>query len=70
MAGKRKEITKNLDPEIEKTDIMLKALEDEDGLSDWEREFMLSVSDWFYMRDKKLTPAQFSTLERIYRKFY
>lgn len=73
MASVGKKIAKALDPVVEKTDIMLKALEDQDGLSDWERDFLESVSDWFYMKDKKLTSGaggQFVTLERIYRKFF
>ena len=70
MAGKRKEATKVIDPEIKTTDIMLKALEDEDQMSNWEKDFVASVSDWFYLRDKKLTTNQFNTLERIYKHYY
>lgn len=69
MANQRKEAAKVIDPKIKTTDIMLKALEKEDQMSDWERDFVVDVSDWFYMRDKALTDKQFTTLERIYRHF-
>ena len=71
METKRKETKKSVKPvdrEVENTDIWLKALEDQDGLSDWEKDFIASVTDWFY-GDHKLSPKQYQTLERIYRKF-
>jgi hypothetical protein len=47
---------------------MLNALETEDGLTPWEIGFVHDQMDWFY-RLRDLTPRQFETLEKIYRKF-
>ena len=69
MAAVGKKVKKTLDRETENVDIWLRALEDEDGLTDWEKEFVASVTDRFYMSDKQVTPRQYEVLERIYRKF-
>lgn len=70
MATKRKESGARLDEDVRKTDIWLQALEDQDGLTEWETGFLESVTDWFYQKGKKLTPSQMFHLEKIYRKFY
>jgi hypothetical protein len=48
---------------------MLTALEDEDKLNDWEIGFVSSVSDWFLVEQRELTPNQFDRLKIIYDKF-
>lgn len=69
MATIRKKSGKALEPEVRNIDIWLKALEEQDGLTDWEKGFVGSVSDWFYMKGKDLTTKQYEALERIYRRF-
>lgn len=48
---------------------MLTALEDEDGLSDWQKDFVASVSDWFLIQQRELTQKQFECLESVYKKY-
>jgi hypothetical protein len=69
MAPERKETKKTVNRETENADIWLQALENEDGMTDWEKEFVASVSDTFYMTDRKLSQRQYEVLEKIYRKW-
>jgi hypothetical protein len=48
---------------------MLTALETEDKLSTWEEGFVGSMTDWFLIQQRDLTPKQYETLEKIYKKF-
>ena len=71
MEAKRKVSRKMSDErEIKNVDIWLQALEDEtEKMNEWEQGFYTSVSDWFY-NDHPLSPKQYETLERLYRRFY
>jgi hypothetical protein len=60
--------TVTLNDQGKRTLAMLTALEDEAQLTDWEIDFVASVSDWFY-KGQSLSPKQFETLEKVYRKF-
>ena len=58
------------DRETQNTKIWLEALLDfEDKFTEWERNFYTNVSEWFE-GGHKLSPNQYETLEKIYRKFY
>lgn len=71
MATNRSQVkAKPVDEQIRRSDIYLQALEDDDRLTDWEKGFCASISEWFYTQDRKLTPEQYNTLERIYRHLY
>ena len=72
MATKRKKVeTTVADEEMRNTAIWLEALDDfQDQLSDWEKGFIESITDWFVQRGKRLSPLQYEKLEKIYRKFY
>jgi hypothetical protein len=48
---------------------MLTALEDEAALSEWEIDFIANIADWFISKERSLSPKQYETLEKIYRKF-
>jgi hypothetical protein len=48
---------------------MLTALETENNLNDWEKGFVADISDWFLIKERTLSPAQYDRLETIYRKF-
>ena len=48
---------------------MLTALEDEQGLSEWEVGFVADVSDWFLIKQRPLTEKQFEHLKKVYDKF-
>ena len=48
---------------------MLTALEDEAGLTQWEKEFVMSITSWFLIEEKYVTDKQYERLEIIYRKF-
>lgn len=60
---------KAVDERTTKVDVMLRALEDQD-VNEWEKGFLSSVSDWFYMKQGNLSERQYETLEKIYRRFY
>lgn len=72
MAGKRNQAAaKEVESrESENTRIWLAALEDvEEKLSQWEQDFVGSVSDWYYS-GKPLTERQYNTLKGLYEKHY
>ena len=70
MATKRKSTAPDLDRQIENVGIWIHALEDHtDRMSLWEQNFLENVSDWFG-DGGNLSPAQYETLEKLYRKFY
>ena len=69
MAAVGKKTKAGVNRETQNADVWLRALENEDGLNDWEKEFVASVSDRFYMTNLFLTRPQYETLERIYRRF-
>lgn len=48
---------------------MLTALETEDGLSKWEQDFVISVTDQYLGKAYNLSDKQYDCLEKIYRKF-
>ena len=68
MVGKRnKSGTTVIDETSKKITAMLRALENEDSLSQWEQDFVARVTDRF-LDGGTLTQKQYDTLERIYRK--
>jgi hypothetical protein len=48
---------------------MLTALEDEDKLSQWEQDFVASVTDKYLGKAYPLSEKQYECLEKIYNKF-
>jgi hypothetical protein len=48
---------------------MLTALEKEDNLTEWEQGFVNDISDWWLIKERNLSPAQYERLDTIYRKF-
>lgn len=77
MAGKRngsnvkaKDVDRTgLNERGKKTLAMLSLLEDEDKMSDWEKTFVVDISDRFIGKQWSLTQPQYDCLERIYNKF-
>lgn len=72
MAAKTKQTRKVIDTaDAKKAGIMIEALEDmTDKFNNWEAGFFENIYDWFITKGGSLSPAQFESLERIYRKFF
>lgn len=49
--------------------VMLTALENEDQMNEWEKQFVQDMTDRFHTREQALTQSQFDKLESIYRKW-
>lgn len=70
MAGQRDRLdTAQLDDRGKRAHAMLTALTDEDGLTEWERDFVASLSEWFYDKQRSLSPKQYDRLKSIYERF-
>ena len=48
---------------------MITALEDEDKLNHWEKDFVSDIRDRFLGRSLDLTQGQYDKLKDVYRKF-